>query len=155
MRPLSAQAFNQRRDHLYARFNRIGRVVLDDLGATTLSRRLVADLLVPGQLGEPRLPDGARFRYQEWWRFSDFGWLRVRYDYDYFDLAAGGRRGYHLHPLTGDEAVPHAVCVLPDGSGTGRHYVAFEVELLAAHEAFEAQFAAGRGIDCRALVPID
>jgi hypothetical protein len=47
------------------------------------------------------------------------------------------------------------VCVLPDGSGEGRHSFAFEMDLLAVHEEFEAQLAAGRPIDCRGLRPID
>ena len=51
--------------------------------------------------------------------------------------------------------VPHAVCVLPDGSGEGCHYFAYEVDLLAVHEEFEGQYAAGRPIDCRGLRPID
>jgi hypothetical protein len=155
VRPLSAHAFNQRRDGLYARFDRLGRVDLRDLGGNRRVRKLVVDLVIPGQLGEPKLPDEVRFRYQEWWRRSSLGWQRVRYDYDFFDLVDGGRRGYHLHPLDGREPVPHAVCVLPNGSGEGRHYFAFEVDLLAVHEEFEGQYAAGRPIDCRALRPID
>ena len=155
MRPLSAHAFNQRRDGLYARFDRLGRASVRDLGGNKRVRKLVVDLVVPGQLGEPRLPDEARFRYQERWRRSSLGWLRVRYDYDFVDLVNGGRRGYHLHPLNGREPVPHAVCVLPDGSGEGGHYFAFEVDLLAVHEEFEGQYAAGRPIDCRGLRSID
>ena len=153
MRPLSAQAFNQRRDGAYARLDRLGRVDVQDLGANREVRKLVADLMAPGQA--PGWPDEARFRYQEWWRESSLGWLRVRYDYDYFDLSRGGRRGYHLHPLGGQEPVPHAVCVLPDGSGEGRHFEAFEVDLLAAHDEFEAQYAAGRPIACGGLLAID
>ncbi|MFH1475696.1 MAG: hypothetical protein ABIG85_07535 [Chloroflexota bacterium] len=155
MRPLWAHAFNQRRDGLYARFDRLGRVSVRDLGVTRPTRKLVADLVVPGQVGEPRLPDEVRFHYQEWWQRSSLGWLRVGYDYDFFDLVDGGRRGYHLHPLGGGEPVPHAVCVLPDGSGEGRHYFAFEVDLLAVHEEFEGRYAAGRAIDCRGLRSID
>jgi len=155
VRPLSAHAFNQRRDGLYARFDRLGRVAVRDLAGNKQVRKLVVDLVVPGQLGELRLPDEVRFRYQEWWRRSSLGWLRVGYDYDFFALVDGGRRGYHLHPLDGREPVPHAVCVLPDGSGEGRHYFAFEVDLLAVHEEFEAQYAAGRPIDCRGLRSID
>lgn len=152
MRPLSSQAYNQRRDDLYFRFDRLGRVNLQDLGANRSTRKLVIDLVVPGQGGP--LPDDARFRYQEWWRRSPVGWLRFRYGYDYFDLASGARRGFHLHPLKG-RVVPHAVCVLASGVGEGRHYAAFEVDLLAAHEEFEAQYASGRPIDCRGLRRID
>ena len=155
MRPLSAHAFNQRRDRLFARCDRLGRTAVRDLGANGRVRKLIVDVVAPGQPGAPGLPDEARLRYQEWWRESSLGWLRVRYDYDYFDLSRGGRRGYHLHPLGGQEPVPHAVCVLPDGSGEGRHFEAFEVDLLAAHDEFEAQYAAGRPIVCGGLRAID
>jgi hypothetical protein len=155
VRPLSSHGFNQRRDDLFTRLDRLGRVDLRDQGANNPVRKIVADLVVPGQVGDPRLPDEARFRYQEWWRGSPLGWLRIRYDYDLFDLVNGGHRGYHLHPLKGPDPVPHAVCVPPGESGEGRHYVAHEVDLLAAHEEFEAQYAAGRPIDCRGLQAID
>ncbi len=153
MRPLSSQAFNQRRDGVYARLDRLGRVIFQDLGANHAVRKVLADLLAPGL--DRGWSDEARFRYQEWWRRSALGWVRVRYDYDYFDLMNGGRRGYHLHPLGGRDPVPHAKCVLPNGVGQTRHYEAHEVDLLAAHEEFEAQYAAGRPIDCRGLRPIE
>ena len=155
MRPLSAHAFNQRRDGLFARLDRLGRADARDLGTNKRIRMIFADLVIPGQVGEPRLLDEVRFHYQEWWQRSALGWLRVRYDYDYFDLVNGGRRGYHLHPLLGREPIPHAVCVLPNGSGEDRHYFAYEVDLLAVHDEFEGQYAAGRPIDCRGLRPID
>ena len=155
MRPLSSRAFNQRRDDLYSRFDRLGRVELQDLGARATVRKLVVDVVVPGQVGESGLPDEAHFRYREWWRLTQLGWVRIRYDHDYLDLRAGGRRGYHLHPLSGSEPTPHAVCVLPDGGGAGHHFEAVEVDLLAAHEEFEAQYADGRSIDCRGLRSID
>jgi len=154
VRPLSSQAYNQRRDDLYSRLDRLGRVLVQDLGSNSATRKLVVDLFVPGQ-GDP-LPDEVHFRYQEWWRLSPLGWQRIRYDYDYFDLVRGAKRGYHLHPLVGGAAaVPHAVCVLASGVGTGRHYAAHEIDLLAAHEEFEAQYASGRPIDPRGLRAID
>ena len=155
MRALSSHAFNQRRDDLFSRLDRLGWVDLRDLGSNKRVREIVAGLVIPGQAGEPGLPDEVRFQYQEWWRPSALGWLRVRYDYDYFDLVNGGRRGYHLHPLKGREAVPHAVCVRLDGSGEGRHFIAHEMDILAVHEEFEGQYAAGRPVECRSLRPID
>ena len=154
MRPLSPQSYNERLDDLYSRFDRLGRVVLQDMGSNKLTRKLAVDVVVPGQ-GEP-LPDEVRFRYQEWWRRSSLGWQRIRYDYDYFELFSGARRGYHLHPLKGGAAaLPHAVCEPAGRVGAGRHYAAYEVDLLAAHEEFEAQYASGRPIDCRGLRAID
>lgn len=154
MRPLSSQAYNQRRDDLYSRFDRLGRVSIQDLGSNKATRKLVVDVFVPGQVAS--IPDEAHFRYQEWWRRSPLGWQRIRYDYDYFDLVGGARRGYHLHPLKPDAAaVAHAVYELPGGRGAGHHYEAHEVDLLAAHEEFEAQYASGRPINPRGLRPID
>jgi hypothetical protein len=155
VRPLTPHAFNQRRDRLHARLDRLGRVDLRDAGANRASRKLLADVVVPGQEADPGLPDEVRLRYQEWWARTTIGWARVRYDYDFFDLLNGGRLGYHLHPLGGRESVPHAVCVLADGTGEGRHYEAHEVDLLAAHEEFEAQYATGHLIDCRGLRALD
>jgi hypothetical protein len=154
VRPLSSQAYNQRRDDLYSRFDRLGRVLLQDLGSNRATRKLVVGLFVPGQVES--IPDEAHFRYQEWWRLSPLGWQRIRYDYDYFDLVTGERRGYHLHPLeAGAAAVPHAIFEEAGGVGAGRHYTAFEVDLLAAHEEFEAQYASGRPIAPRGLRAID
>jgi hypothetical protein len=155
VRPIDIRAFNQRRDRLYARLGRLGRLGFTDVGGDRRVRKLVADLLSPGYEVELGLPDQVRFRYQEWWRRSSLGWVRVRYDYDFFDLLHGGGRGYHLHPLIGNEPVPHAVCVLPDGAGEGVHYDAYEVDLLAAHEEFEKQYAASRPIDCGGLPVLD
>ncbi len=117
-------------------------------------RSLAIATVAPGLTEDAGLPDEARFSYQEWWRSSSLGWVRVRYDYDYLDLVHGGHRGYHLHPLRA-ESTPHAVCVTPDGTGEGRHYDAHEVDLLAVHDEFEAQYAAALPIDCRGLRPID
>ena len=67
----------------------------------------------------------------------------------------GALSDYHLHPPKGRESVPHAVCVPRDGSGADRHYLAYEMDLLAVHEEFEGQHAAGRPVDFRGLRPID
>jgi hypothetical protein len=104
--------------------------------------------------GETRgaIPDEVNSRYQEGWRRSPLGWQRIRYDYDYFDLVGGSRRGYHLHPLrVGEAAIPHAICEPVGPARAGRHYAAHEVDLLAAHEEFEAEYASGRPIGCRGL----
>lgn len=125
MTPLSAQEFNQRRDNVAARLDRLGRTELTDKGANRTARKLVLACVVPGQIGDPRLPDEAMFRYQEWFQATAVGWFLVKYDYDYSDLTTGARRGYHLHPSPKSRfQVPHRVCVCPDGRGKGRHYEA-------------------------------
>ncbi len=152
MRLLSSQAFNRRRDGVYARLDRLGRVDCQDLGADREAGKLLADLVPPDQ--DPGWPDEARFQYQERWRRSAPGWVRVRSDCDHCDLLNGGRRGYHFHPLGGREAIPHATCVRPDGTGASRPSEAHQVDLLAVHEEFEAQDASGGLIDCRGLRPL-
>jgi hypothetical protein len=157
MRPLSDRAFNQRLDDLLARLDRLGRTQTEDRGARRLLRAVKVTITVPGQIGAPSLPDEVRFEYEEWWRRSRLGWVRVRYNYNAFDLARGGHWGFHLHPLDRrrGEPVPHSVCVQADGSGVGRHFAAYEVDLLAAHEAFERWYAGGSPVDCEGLTPLD
>ena len=114
-------------------------------------RAIRAVAMAPGIAG---LPEVARFAYEEWFRrLGDGSLLRVRYNYNYFDLAAGGSRGYHLHEIRpGAGPVPHAKCVASNGTGDpDAHYVAYEVDLWAAHDEFERQYAAGQPIDCRGL----
>ncbi len=107
--------------------------------------------------GVPGLPDMARFVYEEWFRrLSDDDLVRVRYNYNYFDLVRGGWRGYHLHQIEADgPSIPHAKCVGSDGSGDpAAHYFAYEVDLWAAHDEFEALYMAQQPISCLALQPI-
>ena len=157
MRPLADQSFNARRDSLVARLDRLGRVTVRDRGARHALRKLEMTLDIPGLDDEVGPPDQVRFRYEEWWRMSPLGWVRVRYHYDSIGLIVGGLWGFHLHPLPnhGREPVPHRVCVQPDGTGAGRHFAAHEVDLLATHEVFEAHYVGDEPIDCRDLTPID
>ncbi len=157
MRPLSDQAFNERLDGLLDRLDRLGRTQTVAHGSRRPLRKVTVTIAAPGQIGEPSLPDDVRFEYEEWWRRSRLGWVRVRYNYNAFDLARGGHWGLHLHPLDRrrGEPVPHSVCAQPDGSGSGRHFGAYEVDLLAAHEMFERWYASDSPIDCQGLTPLD
>jgi hypothetical protein len=139
------------------RADRLGRTEAYDRGASPTIRKISIEVVIPGLAGDLAAPDEARFEFEEWWRRTTLGWVRVRYNYNAFDLVRGGSWGFHLHPLdrrTG-EAVPHAVCTQRGGSGRGRHFEAHEVDLLAAHEAFERWYARGEPIDCGELTPID
>ena len=80
----------------------------------------------------------------------------ARYNYNDIDLLHGGRWGYHLHPLPSRPriAVPHLVCVRPDGTGEGDHFAAYEIDLLAAHDRFEEHEAFDRRIACHGLTRI-
>ncbi len=157
MRPLGDQQFNQLHAGVVARADKLGRTNSKDSGGGRSLRKVDILVVVPGQIGDPRLPDEVMFKYEEWFRRTPIGWIRVRYNYNYFDLRAGGRWGLHLHPLPGRgrEPEPHMVCVWPGGRGEDRHYAAHEVELVAAHEQFEDHYAEGRPVACLGLTPID
>jgi len=150
---LSAHGFEQRVAQLGTRLDQLGTTAIEISG--TRNRKLVAESVAPGV---PGLPELARFRYEEWFRgLRDGGFVRVRYNYNYFDLSAGGSRGYHLHELApGGVYQPHAKCVGADGSGDeAEHYFAYEIDLWAAHDEFEAQYMAERAIVCRGLTRLD
>ena len=99
----------------------------------------------------------ARFAYEEWFRrLSDGSLLRIRYNYNYFDLAAGGSRGYHLHEIR------PGLARFPTQNASTRTVLAMRIrttsrtslDLWAAHDEFERQYAAGQPIDCRGLTPL-
>lgn len=146
---LSTHAFDQRVAQLRTRLDVLGTTMVTISG--TRHRKIVAEAIAPGVVG---LPDLARFAYEEWFRrLGDGNLLRVRYNYNYFDLAAGGWRGYHLHAVAPErDLVPHAKCVGGDGSGDQKaHYFAYELDLWAAHDEFELHYMAERAISCRGL----
>ena len=149
---LSPHAFEQRLIQLETRLDHLGRTTITVGGGKHRTTRSVA--IAPGVAG---LPDLARFAYEEWFRrLTDGSLLRVRYNYNYFDLVAGAHRGYHLHAIRpGAGPVPHAKCAAGDGIGDpAEHYFAYEVDLWAAHDEFERQYAAGQPIDCRGLTAL-
>lgn len=149
---LSRHSFEQRLTGIEARLDRLGRTTTHVSGKR--HRKLRIECLAPGVSGLPGL---ARFKYEERFLGLESGFVRVRYDYDYFDLASGGWRGYHLHALPGGgEPLPHAKCVGADGSGDpDAHYFAYEVDLLAAHDEFEALYASEAVLSCKGLTRID
>jgi len=157
VRPLSPRQFNRRRETVITRLANLGDLTVRDQGVNKGVRKLVFDLHAPGIEAVGR-PNEAHFHYEEWSRLLDSGeWLRVRYNYNYLDLVRGGLLGYHFHPLSGthDEPVPHMKCELPNGTGADRHYAAYEIEILDAHDRLEAVYARGEPIDDRGLQRID
>ena len=149
---LSPHAYEQRVIQLETRLDHLGLTSITLSG--TRHRHIRAVAIAPGVAG---LPDLARFAYEEWFLWlSGQSLVRVKYNYNYFDLAAGASRGYHLHELSpGGGPVPHAKCASLDGIGDpNAHYFAYEVDLWAAHDEFERQYAAGQPIDCRGLIAL-
>jgi hypothetical protein len=157
VRPLSDHQFNQLYAGFLARVDGLGRTVSRDLGATRPVRKMFITIALPGLAPALGVADFARLEYEEWFRRTSIGWVRVRYHYNYLDLARGGRLGLHLHPLptTRGVAVPHRICIQPDGSGEGRHDAAHEVELVVAHEQFERLLVTAAPIACEGLTRID
>lgn len=157
MRPLTDREFNLLYDDMFARADKLGRTSVKVTPPDRPARKVEMTVTVPGQEGDPRLPDEVLFKYEEWFRRTALGWVRVRYNYNYFDIRRGGRWGLHLHPLPGHGRTsgPHMVCVWPDGRGNGKHYGAHEVELRAAHETFVTHYAEDRPVTCVNLVPLD
>ena len=146
---LSPHAFEQRLAQLETRLDHLGITTINLSGRKHRTIRAVA--VAPGVAG---LPEVARFAYEECFRrLSDGSLLRVKYAYNYFDLAVRAWRGYHLHEIRpGAGPVPHAKCVVEGGAGDPlAHYFAYEVDLWAAHDEFERQYASGQAIDCRGL----
>ena len=156
MRLLSTQGLNQHFVDVYSRLDGVGRLdfKMNPSGRSS-ARKLEIDLFIPGFEDPSEFSDEVQFRYQEWWHQSSLGWLKVRYDYDYFSLLDYSRRGYHLHPLKSKSSVPHQICIRSDGSGTGYHYEALEVDLLEVHKEFEVLYESNTPIDCRYLKRID
>lgn len=147
-----------RDDHAFEQRKATALAILDDLGPThdedsgKLSeiRRFGVELDAPGAPFEPL----ARFRYFEWWTRDGRGWLRGRYQYDYFDRSARGRLAYHRHDLPGGSNELHLHCEPSGGRRLARHFRAYEVDLLEAHEEFAALYLGGRPIDCAGLRPL-
>ena len=46
-------------------------------------------------------------------------------------------------------------CELPNGTGADRHYAAYEIEILDAHDRLETVYTLGEPIDDRGLRRID
>jgi len=76
----------------------------------------------------------SRFRYLEWWSRDGRGWRLVRYQYDYFDRAHRSRLAYHRHDLAGEPDLLHIHCEPSGKPPSARHFRAYEVDLLEAHE---------------------
>ena len=149
---LSPHAFEQRLIQLETRLDHLGTTTIGLSGGKHKAIRAVA--VAPGVSG---LTDLARFAYEEWFRrLADGSLLRVKYNYNYFDLAEGASRGYHLHEIkSGGGPVPHAKCAAGDGlADPDAHYFAYEIDLWAAHDEFERHYASGQSIDCRGLIAL-
>jgi hypothetical protein len=153
VRPLGDQAFNQRLVDLLTRLDKLGRTTATDRGGAHKVRLVTIEVRIPGQEGNLGLSDEVLLRYEEWWRKSSIGWVRVRYNYNFLDVARGGRWGYHLHAIRGSHGqdVPHRVCVEEDSVGEGAHYAAHEIDLLAAHDEFERHYAEEIRVTCVGL----
>jgi hypothetical protein len=143
-------AFEQRKATVAAILDDLGPIRDEDSGKRDEVRRLEIALDTP----EPPLVVRARFRYLEWWNRDGRGWRKTKYQYDYIDLIDQSRLAYHRHDLADEPDVPHIHCQPSGGRPSARHFRAYDVDLLEAHEEFAALYATGRAIDCAGLRPL-
>lgn len=143
-------AFEQRKATIEAVLDDLGPIRGEDGGKLEVVRRFEV------QVDSPELPFAvrARFRYLEWWSRDGRGWQLVKYQYDYFDLVHRGRLAYHRHDLPGAANMLHSHCQPQGSPPLARHFRAYEVDLLEAHEEFTTLYASGRVIDCTGLRPL-
>lgn len=153
-----ARGVRLRDDHAFEQRKATIKTILDDLGPARDEdggkRNDVRRFEVGVDVPEAPLAARARFRYLEWWKRDGRRWLLVKYQYDYFDLMAQTRLAYHRHDLPGAANMPHRHCKALGMPPAARHFRAYEVDLLEAHEEFAVLYASGRVIDCAGLRPL-
>ncbi|MGZ8761178.1 MAG: hypothetical protein ACXWXV_11505 [Aeromicrobium sp.] len=147
-----------RDDHAFEQHKARVSAILDDLGdirvEDSAKRATIRRFEIEADAPRPPLTARVRFRYLEWWSRDGRGWQLGRYQYDYFDRVERGRLAYHRHNLPGAPDLHHVHCEPSGGRPLARHFRAYEVDLLEAHEEFAALYASGRAIDCAGLRPL-
>ena len=153
-----ARGVTLRDDHAFEQRKATILAILDGLGSPSLEDTGRADALlrfrVEVDIAEAPSSTDARFRYLEWWSRDGRGWRLVRYQYDYFDRVHRSRLAYHRHDLAGKPELLHIHCEPSGRPPSARHFRAYEVDLLEAHDEFAALYASGRAIDCAGLRPL-
>jgi hypothetical protein len=150
VRGLSRQRFEQRDSTITSVLAATGSVRHEDAGRGSGRRSIRFVVEAPG-IGLDIL---ARFKYEEWYERERAGWTLVRYHYDYWDHARGGRLGYHWHRVDLRDPVYHAHCEEPGSPRGHPHYRFYELGLLEAHAAFVRLYASEQAVDCSALHPL-
>jgi hypothetical protein len=153
-----ARGLTLRDDHAFEQRTATILAIVDDVGSPSLEDTGKADALrrfqVEVDVAEAPLEVQARFRYLEWWSRDGRGWRLAKYQYDYFDRVHRSRLAYHRHDLAGEPDLLHIHCEPPGTPPSARHFRAYEVDLLEAHDEFSALYASGRAIDCVGLRPL-
>lgn len=150
MKDLGLHRFEQRKTTVLTVLDRLGDLELVDSGRGRRDRLLRYELQAPGQ----GLATEATFIYAEWYQRIARGWRLTRYQYDYLDRRHGGRLGYHWHAVARRRGIYHAHCEQRLGTPSARHFRAYEVDLLEAHDEFARLYAADETIDCSGLRPL-
>ncbi len=143
-------AFERHKARIAAILDDLGDIRVEDSGRRDSIRRFEIEVDAP----RPPLTARARFRYLEWWSRDGGGWQRGRYTYDCFDRVHGGRLAYHRHDRPGLPDGHHIHCEPSRGRTQARHFRAYEVDLLEAHDEFAVLYANGGTIDCTGLRPL-
>lgn len=147
MRVRDSHAFEQRKSTIESILDSLGDVRVEGFGKRDRTRGLEIQVDSP----RPPMAAEARFRYLEWWGQDERGWRLVKYQYDYIDLVRRSRLAYHRHDLLGAADSLHSHCEPSPGRRLVRHFRAYEVDLLEAHEEFAVLYASGQPIDCAGL----
>lgn len=127
------------------RLERRGDVDVRDTGKRRTYREIALRIDAPGH----GVPTEAVFEYREIYGQIARSWELLRYTYEYRPKPRPSRRAYHLHPPIGE----HQHCVPPTGAGQ-RHFRAYRMSLIDAHDEFARLYASGRPIDCDGLHPL-
>ena len=143
-------AFEQRKATVEAILDHLAPIRGEDGGKLEDVRRFEVVVDSPGAPFAAKV----RFRYLEWWTSEGRGWRRAKYQYDYIDLVHRSRLAYHRHDLAGEPDLHHIHCEPSGGRRLARHFRAYEVDLLEAHEDFVALYVSGQVIDCAGLRPL-
>ena len=150
MRLRDDHAFEQHKARISAILDDLGDVRAEDSGKRESLRRFEIEVDAPRSPMTVR----ARFRYLGWWSRDGRGWRLDRYQYDYFDRVSRARLAYHRHNLPRGANTLHAHCEPSGGRSLERHFRAYEVDLLEAHEEFAMLYVIGRPITCGGLRPL-
>lgn len=150
MSDLGLHRFEQRKTTIIAMLDHLGDLKVVDEGRKRGNRLLRFEVRAPGH----GLADHALFVYSEWYARVPRGWRISRHQYDFVDRRAGGRLGYHWHPVTARRAVHHAHCEERLGAPKVTHYRWYEIDLLEAHDEFVRRYASEQRIDCSGLLPL-
>lgn len=145
--PLREHAFEQRKSTLIAILDRLGDLVVDDVGKSSRRRRLMLAVTAPSGA----VPVQAAFVYSEVFeRRGRDRWEMIAYLYEYRPTPAPSRRACHWHAPW----AYHAHCVDPQHPERTAHYRSPPVDIFWAHGRFYELYVREQPVTCDDLHPL-